>query len=71
MELIQLLKPNIKVKLAELDMKHQDLAEKLGVTKQTISLWVNGKSLPSLETAFILADYLNCKVDDLFTYIKD
>lgn len=71
MELMQLLKPNIKVKLAELDMKHQDLAEKLGVTKQTISLWVNGKSLPSLETAFILADYLNCKVDDLFTYIKD
>ncbi len=63
-----MLKPKIKIRLAELDIKHQDLAERLEVTKQTLSLWVNGKSTPTLETAFKIAKLLDCKVDDLFTY---
>lgn len=64
-----LLKPKIKVRLAELDVKHKDLAEQLSVTKQTLSLWANGKSNPTLETAFRIANILDCKIDDLFTYI--
>lgn len=66
-----LLKPKIKVRLAELDMKQQDLAKTIGVTKQTLSLWVNGKSSPTLDTAFKIASILNCKVDDLYTYKED
>lgn len=63
-----MLKPKIRVRLAELDMRQQDLGEKLGVTKQTTSLWVNGKSTPTLETAFKIAYILECKVDDLYEY---
>ncbi|WP_299831285.1 helix-turn-helix transcriptional regulator [uncultured Metabacillus sp.] len=66
-----MLKSKIKVKLAELEMKQQDLAEKLGVTKQTLSSWVNGRSVPTLETAFKIASILDCKVDDLYTYKED
>lgn len=63
-----MLKSRIRIRLAELDMRQQDLSEKLGVTKQTMSLWVNGKSTPTLETSFKIAYILDCKVDDLFNY---
>lgn len=65
-----MLDSKLKVRLAELNMKHQDLANELGVTKQTLSLWVNSKSFPTLEMAFKIAKMLECKVDDLFTYKK-
>lgn len=66
-----MLKSRIRIRLAELEMKQQDLSEKLEVTKQTMSLWVNGKSNPTLETAFKIAYILECKVDDLFGYIEN
>lgn len=61
-----MLKPKIKVRLAELNIRQQELSDYLEVTKQTMSLWVNGKATPSLETAFKIAKFLDCKVDDLF-----
>jgi DNA-binding XRE family transcriptional regulator len=66
-----MLKPRIKVRLAELNIKQQEVANELGVTKQTISSWVNGKNYPTLETAFKISEILKCNVDDLFTYIED
>lgn len=68
MGMLTLLKPKIKVRLAELDMQQTILSQELGVTKQTVNAWVKGKSVPSLETAFKIAKLLNCKVDDLFVY---
>jgi DNA-binding XRE family transcriptional regulator len=61
-----MLKSRIKIRLAELEMRQQELSETLGVTRQTMSLWANGKSSPTLETAFKIAKLLDCKVDDLF-----
>lgn len=66
-----MLKPKIKVRLAELNIRQQELSEHLEVTKQTMSLWVNGKAAPSLETAFKIARFLDCKVDDLFILLKE
>lgn len=63
-----MIKSKIKVRLAELEINQQDLSEKLGVTKQTMNSWVNGRSMPTLETAFKIAKLLDCKVDDLFVY---
>lgn len=66
-----MLKSRIKVRLAELNVQQTDLAEKLGVTKQTINGWVKGRVKPPLETAFQIAKKLNCKVDDLWVYDED
>jgi DNA-binding XRE family transcriptional regulator len=66
-----MLKPKIKVRLAELDIKQQDLSEKLGVTKQTMNAWVKGRSNPTLETAFKIATVLECKVDDLYVFVDE
>lgn len=68
MGVYMMLKSKLKVRLAELDIKQKDLCEILGVTKQTLSSWVNSKNYPTLETAFKIAKVLDCKVDDLFIY---
>ena len=66
-----MLKSKMKVRLAELEIKQQDLSEELGVTKQTMNAWVNGRSMPTLETAFKIAKRLECKVDHLYTYTDE
>ena len=63
-----MLKSRLKIRLAELDISQVDLAEKMNVTKQTMNAWVRGRVKPPLETAFIIAKYLDCKVDDLWEY---
>lgn len=63
-----MLKPKIRVRLAELELKQSDIYEKFDVTQKQFSNWVTGSSAPRLEIAFKLAKYLNCKVDDLWEY---
>jgi putative transcriptional regulator len=66
-----MLKSKLKNRLVELGMRQQDLCEILDVTKQTVSLWANSKSYPTLESAFKISKLLNCKVDDLFANIEE
>ena len=66
-----MLKSRLKIRLAELDISQVDLAEKMNVTKQTMNAWVKGRVKPPLETAFIIANYLDCKVDDLWEYKEE
>ncbi|GAE27118.1 hypothetical protein JCM9140_3234 [Halalkalibacter wakoensis JCM 9140] len=66
-----MLKPRIKVKLAELELQQVDIAEEFSVSKMTFSNWATGKSRPSLEQAFKLAKRLDCLVDDLWDYKED
>lgn len=61
-----MLKPRIKVKLAELELQQVDIAKEFGVSKMTFSNWATGKSRPSLGQAFKLAKRLNWSVDDLW-----
>ena len=63
-----MLKSKMKVRLAEMDIQQTELAELMGVSKQTMNGWVRGRVKPPLETAFIIANHLNCKVDDLWEY---
>jgi putative transcriptional regulator len=68
LELSDLLKSHVKLRLVELDMSQTELADKLLVSKQTMNAWVRGRVKPPLETAFKIAKELNCKVDDLWEY---
>ncbi|MBO8173473.1 MAG: helix-turn-helix transcriptional regulator, partial [Bacillaceae bacterium] len=49
-------------------MTQEELAKKVGVTRQTIIAIENGKYLPSLKLAFKLAKAFNVKIEDLFEY---
>ncbi|MDC3412505.1 helix-turn-helix domain-containing protein [Terrihalobacillus insolitus] len=46
--------------------KKKWVADQLGVSNEVLSRWVNGRSMPSVEKLFKLAEILNCKVDDLY-----
>jgi putative transcriptional regulator len=52
-------------------MTQADLAEKTGVTRQTINAIEQGKYAPSLEVAFGIADALGVALEQVFHYRKD
>ena len=48
-----------------LGMTQEDLAEKVGVSRQAIAKWESGESLPDLEKSKLLAEALNVSLDEL------
>ncbi|MDG5761517.1 helix-turn-helix transcriptional regulator [Natronococcus sp. A-GB1] len=50
----------------ERELSQGELAEAVGVTRQTINSIERERYDPSLELAFKLAAYFDCRVDDLF-----
>lgn len=42
------------------------IAKQLEITPTQLSNWISGKSSPTIEKAFKLADLLGVKVDDLY-----
>lgn len=49
-------------------MTQKDLAEKVGVTRQTIVAIENAKYSPTLELAFKIAGVFGANIDDVFEY---
>lgn len=52
-------------------LTQQELAERAGVTRQSIISIEQGKYRPSVELALMLARALGCTVDDLFHLSDD
>ncbi len=50
------------------EMTQQELAEKAGVSRQTILSIEAGKYSPSLELAFRIADAFGAKIGEVFDY---
>ena len=50
------------------DLTQADLAERLGVTRQTVIAIEQGKYSPSLEMAFQIARVFDVPLDDVFNY---
>lgn len=59
---------NIRLKAARIamDMSQGDLAEKVGVTRQTIGLIELGKYNPTLSVCIAICKALNKTLDELF-----
>jgi len=52
-------------------MTQRDLAERVGVSRQTINAIETNKRAPSLELAFRIADVFETPVDDVFVFDYD
>jgi len=52
------------------DLTQEDLAEKLGVTRQTINAIGKQRYNPSLELAFKLADFFEVTIEELFIHYE-
>ena len=51
---------------SDLDWSQNELANRVGVSRQTIIAIEKGRYDPRLTLAFRLAEVLGCRVDDLF-----
>ena len=51
-----------------LQMTQEDIAEKLGVTRQSVAKWEAGESIPDLDKCKQLADIFGVSLDDLANY---
>lgn len=47
-------------------MTQEELAEKMGVSRQTISKWEMDTSFPEMEKAVVLSEIFNCSLDEMF-----
>lgn len=54
-----------------LSMTQEELAEKVGVTRQSIAKWEAGDSLPDLEKSKLLAEVLGVSLDELANHEPD
>lgn len=50
------------------EMTQQQLAERIGVTRQTVNAIEAGKYSPSLEVAFRIAEVFGVRIDEVFQY---
>ncbi|CAB3289191.1 Transcriptional regulator, XRE family [Methanocaldococcus lauensis] len=53
------------------NLTQEDLAKKLGVSRQTIIAIEKGKYCPSLKLAFKIAKFFGVKIEDIFIYEED
>lgn len=60
------MKNSIKVARAKLNWTQADLAEQIGVSRQTINAIETGKFVPSTLLALKMAKVFNCSVEILF-----
>lgn len=65
-----LLSNRIRILRAEYNMTQQELAEKVGVSRQTIISTEKGNYTPSLVLAFEIANAFNVGIDAVFQYGK-
>ena len=57
-----------KLRFFNEEMTQQQLAEKVGVTRQTIIAMEKGKYSPSLELAFRIARVFSVPLEEVFSY---
>jgi putative transcriptional regulator len=59
------------LRFAHGEMTQAELADRIGVTRQTIIAIEQGRYSPSLEMAFQIARAFNVSLDDVFQYPDD
>lgn len=65
------LKSRIGYWINERGYKNNYIARRLEVSENTLSRWINNRSMPSVNKLFELAKLLECKTDDLYESIDN
>ena len=61
-------KDNLAQMRKVLQLTQEDVAEKLGVTRQSVAKWESGESIPDLDKCKQLAEIFGVSLDDLANY---
>jgi putative transcriptional regulator len=62
------MKNRVRVYRAINDLTQEELAKKMGVTRQTVLAIEKGKYSPSLDLAFKMAKIFGVKIEEIFIY---
>jgi putative transcriptional regulator len=65
------MKNNLEKFRKERGLKQEELAEVLGVTRQTIGSLENGKYNPSIILAYKIAKFFGKKIEEIFIYEEE
>ncbi|KAA6450675.1 helix-turn-helix transcriptional regulator [Bacillus swezeyi] len=65
------MKNKVKIARVQADLTQQQLAEKVGVTRQTISLIEKGKYNPTLKLCLEICYAVNKSLDEIFWMSKE
>ena len=60
----------LKQKRNELQLTQEEVAEKIHVSRQTISNWENGRNLPDLSSLILISDIYAVSLDELIVSVK-
>ena len=60
------MKNNVKLARVKEDLTQQELADAVGITRQTVSLIEKGKYNPSLKLCLQICYAVNAKLDEIF-----
>ncbi|PFI81557.1 helix-turn-helix transcriptional regulator [Bacillus cereus] len=60
------MKNNVKLARVKVELTQQELADVVGITRQTISLIEKGKYNPSLKLCLQICYAVNAKLDEIF-----
>ncbi|NEU32083.1 helix-turn-helix transcriptional regulator [bacterium LRH843] len=60
------MKNNVKLARVKAELTQQELADAVGITRQTISLIEKGKYNPSLKLCLQICYAVNAKLDEIF-----
>lgn len=63
-----MLKSNIEKLIAEKGLRKDFIAGKLGVSVKQLRNYETGKSLIPIDKGFLLAELLDCNLDELYFY---
>ena len=61
---------NLHLRRLSKNLTQEELADKLNVSRQTVSKWETNEALPEMDKAFELCRIFNCSLDNLFKVIK-
>ncbi len=65
------MRTRIKELRARYDMTQEELADKVGVRRETIVFLERGKYNPSLKLAHDISKVLNAKIEEIFIFEED
>lgn len=69
--MVVIVKNNLKVFRAKHSLTQEQLAEKIGVSRQTVIAIESNKYLPSLGLAFKIAHLFQAPIEDIFMYEEE
>lgn len=61
----------LKVLRGKHNLTQENLAKALNISRQTVNAIENEKYNPSIVLAFKIANYFNCKIEDIFIYNEE